>query len=100
MAVPLPLADQSRTPPAGDFVVELLNDGTTPFEFVIGAMERVFGMTGVDAVRITKAVHQDGRAVCAAFDSREAAQAKVDELAALAGVGNVPLKAVVRPARD
>jgi ATP-dependent Clp protease adapter protein ClpS len=68
----------------GAYIVQLLNDDATPLEFVVSALEQVFGLTGAEAIRIALAAHQFGRAACAAFDDECTAKSKADELAALA----------------
>jgi ATP-dependent Clp protease adaptor protein ClpS len=90
----------NSTPPAcpapepaigGAFVLELLNDERTAMEFVVATLEQLFGMTGIRAMRIMLAVHRDGSAVFAGFDTEAAAQAKADELTAPALASDFPL---------
>lgn len=85
-AVPPPRVDID-----GAFVLELLNDDRTPMEFVVSTLERLFGMTGLQAVRIALAAHSDGSAQITGFDTEAAAQAKADELMALAHANELPL---------
>ena len=87
-----PPADPAVDPAIGGaFVLELLNDDRTPMEFVVATLERLFGMTGIQAVRTMLAVHEHGSAPCAGFDTEAAAQASADELAALARASDFPL---------
>jgi ATP-dependent Clp protease adaptor protein ClpS len=81
--------------PAGPILLELLNDDATPFEFVVPALEQVFGLTGAQAIHIARAAHRDGRAVCAAFEDEREAREKADQLTALAAEGGFPLRCAV-----
>lgn len=80
----------------GAFVVELINDDRTPFEFAVTCLEETFGLTGIKAIRIAATVSQEGRAVCAAFEAEAAAQAKADQFMALARQGGFSLTCVVK----
>jgi ATP-dependent Clp protease adaptor protein ClpS len=83
--------NQPMPPAEGAFVLELINDDVTKMEFVIAALERLFGLTGAEAIKIMLTVHRNGSAVCAGFDNGAAAQAKADELTALARASDFPL---------
>jgi ATP-dependent Clp protease adaptor protein ClpS len=78
-------------PVSGAFVLELINDDLTKMEFVVTALEQLFGLTGAEAIMIMLTVHRDGSAVCAGFDTEAVAQAKADELTALARASGFPL---------
>ena len=94
-----PLALSTERFLTGAFVVELINDDTTPFDFVVFVLERVFGMTGQDAVNVAFAVDDKGRAVCAAFDTEAMAQEKANEIVSRARAEGFPLMCVVRAGR-
>ncbi len=79
----------------GAYLVQIVNDATTPFEVVVLGLEQVFGLTGAEAIRITRSVDQSGRAACAGFDDEGEAQRKADELAAFALDKGFPLTCVV-----
>jgi ATP-dependent Clp protease adapter protein ClpS len=81
---------------SGRFIVQIVNDDAVPFDFVISAIEQVFGLTGADAVRVAVAADRDGQAECAAFESAEAAHAKADQLASFAVRGGYPLLCIVK----
>jgi ATP-dependent Clp protease adapter protein ClpS len=85
---------------AGAFRVELLKDELTPFDFVISSLEQVFGFTGADAVSIAALADRNGRAGCAGFETEAAAQAKADQLSALAVAGGFPLSCAVVAVRS
>ncbi len=75
----------SEEPPVtGAYIVYLLNDERTPLEFAVAALEKVFGMTGLRAIRTAKKADRFGRAACAGFDDPGVAQDKAEELSALA----------------
>ena len=59
--------------------VVLLNDDYTPMEFVVGVLERFFGMDREQAVRVMLHVHTRGKGVCGTY-SREIAETKVSKV--------------------
>ena len=71
-------------PAAGVWLVHVVNDPVTPLDVAVLGLEHVFGLTGVDAVRIARTAHQSGRAVCAGFDDEGEARHKADQLRAFA----------------
>lgn len=79
-------APPAQPPLTGLYIVHLLNDEQTPFEVAVAALEKVFGMTGAEAIRTAKVADQFGRAACAGFDQQELAQAKAEELATFARI--------------
>lgn len=84
----------------GAFVVELINDDQTPFEFAVACLEETFGLTGIQAIRIAALVSREGRAPCAGFDTEAAAQAKADQLTDLVRRSDFPLACAVRRAES
>lgn len=93
-ARPPPLAAPIIT---GAYIVYLLNDKKTPFEFAVTALEGVFGMTGAQAISTAQGADKFGRAACAAFDDAEVAQSKAEELAAIARAHGHLLICAVEP---
>ena len=61
------------------YKVVLLNDDYTPMEFVVGVLERFFGMDREQAVRVMLHVHTRGKGVCGTY-SREIAETKVSKV--------------------
>ena len=49
------------------FQVVLLNDDYTPMEFVVGVLERFFGMGRQKATQVMLEVHMRGKGVCGVF---------------------------------
>ena len=91
-----------RSPPieppvTGAFVVYVLNDEKTPFEFAVTALERVFGMTGAQAIFTAQLADKIGRAACAGFDDVKLAQGKAEELGELARTHGHSLICSVEP---
>ena len=87
----------AEPPVTGAFIVHLLDDEKTPFEFAVAALEKVFGMTGAQAIRTAMQVDKVGRTACAGFDDREVARAKAEELEAFARTHGHLLCCVVEP---
>ena len=73
------------------YKVLLLNDDYTPMEFVTYVLERVFGMSGAQAVEIMLTVHKKGLAVVGVF-SHEIAETKVAQVMDLARRNQHPLQ--------
>ena len=82
----------------GPFLIEILNNDETPLEFVVACLEETFGLTGIQAIRIARAVDERGSAPCAGFETEEAAQAKAGELRSLANRSGTPFACQVRRA--
>lgn len=51
------------------WMVVLLNDDYTPFDWVIDVLIRIFERTPGDAMAVTRSVHQQGRGICASAKS-------------------------------
>jgi len=75
------------------FKVVLLNDDTTPIDFVIGVVVHVFNKSEDEARAITERVHREGRAVVDIY-TQEIARQKVEDTKKLAAKYNYPLKAI------
>ena len=69
---------QELKPPAM-YKVVLINDSTTPTDFVVELLMRVFTMARSKAEKIMLQVHHRGRGVCGVF-SREIAETKAAEV--------------------
>lgn len=66
------------------------NDDTTPFEFVIIVLQRIFGLSAQDAEQVTYAAHTSGIAYVTTLPKREA-EYKVDQAHFAAGLEGYPL---------
>ena len=86
-------------PVTGAYIVYLLNDEKTPFEFAVTSLESVFGMTGERAIHTAISVDKTGRAACAGFEDGQVAQDKVDEMNALARAHGHQLTCIIEPDR-
>ncbi|MFR6360094.1 MAG: ATP-dependent Clp protease adaptor ClpS [Sutterella wadsworthensis] len=49
------------------WMVVLLNDDYTPFDWVIDVLIRIFERTPVDAMTVTRSVHQQGRGIAGVY---------------------------------
>lgn len=54
------------------WMVVLLNDDYTPFDWVIDVLIRIFERTPSDALAVTKSVHQQGRGVAGLYPRAKA----------------------------
>ena len=72
---------QLKEPPL--FQVVLLNDDFTPMEFVVYAIQKVFGYEHERATQIMLSVHTKGKGVCGIFP-KEIAEMKCAEMNNLA----------------
>ena len=50
------------------WMVVLLNDDYTPFDWVIDVLIRIFERTPVDAMTVTRSVHQQGRGIAGVYE--------------------------------
>jgi len=71
--------------------VLLLNDDHTPMDFVVGVLERFFGMPNHVAVAYMYRIHNGKKAICGTY-SREEAEKKVADVLAFAGKHKHPLQ--------
>ena len=74
----------------GRFKVVLLNDDSTPIEFVIALLVKVFRHTEAAAIDLTMRVHNDGSAVAGVY-TYEVAEQKGMESTNLARQNGYPL---------
>ena len=76
--------------------VRLLNDDSTPMEFVIYVLERVFGKDRETATLIMLDIHNEGVGACGIYP-HDVADAKVTEVSGLARQHEHPLQCVREP---
>ena len=88
---------QLKEPPL--FQVVLLNDDCTPMEFVVYAIQKVFGYEHERATQIMLSVHTKGKGVCGIFP-KEIAEMKCAEMNNLAQINEHPLLTEIEPMTD
>ena len=88
---------QLKEPPL--FQVVLLNDDFTPMEFVVYAIQKVFGYEHERATQIMLSVHTKGKGVCGIFP-KEIAEMKCAEMNNLAQINDHPLLTEIEPMTD
>ena len=88
---------QLKAPPL--FQVVLLNDDFTPMEFVVYAIQKVFGYEHERATQIMLSVHTKGKGVCGIFP-KEIAEMKCAEMNNLAQINEHPLLTEIEPMTD
>ena len=88
---------QIKEPPL--FQVVLLNDDFTPMEFVVYAIQKVFGYEHERATQIMLSVHTKGKGVCGIFP-KEIAEMKCAEMNNLAQINEHPLLTEIEPMTD
>ena len=76
--------------------VLLLNDDKTTMEFVVHVLERIFGKTRDEALKMVLQIHHDGSGVCGVYDPQQAWQV-ADSVTRLARANNHPLRCVIEP---
>jgi ATP-dependent Clp protease adaptor protein ClpS len=74
--------------------VSLLNDDHTPMDFVVGVLERFFGMPNDEAITQMYRIHNEGKATCGTY-SREEAEKKVTDVLAFAAKHKHPLQCIL-----
>lgn len=76
----------------GIWCVLVFNDDATPMEFVAHLLRQVFQKDADEARRITLGTHHDGITICAIYNRRDDAVAKVAEASSLAREHGHPLQ--------
>ncbi len=76
------------------YKVILLNDDYTPMDFVVHILERFFGKSVEEAVKIMLQVHNDGSAVCGVY-TFEVAEAKSANVMEYAHANGHPLECII-----
>lgn len=87
--VKLETRPETKRPPL--YKVLILNDDYTPMEFVVQILERVFKLTGQEAIDLMLAVHEKGLAVAGVF-THEIAETKVGMVMDFAQQNQHPLQ--------
>jgi ATP-dependent Clp protease adaptor protein ClpS len=77
--------------------VSLLNDDHTPMDFVVGVLERFFGMSYDEAIAQMLRIHNEGKAICGTY-SREEAEKKVADVLAFSAKHKHPLQCTLEQA--
>ncbi len=88
---------QLKEPPL--FQVVLINDDFTPMEFVVYAIQKVFGYEHERSTQIMLSVHTKGKGVCGIFP-KEIAEMKCAEMNNLAQINEHPLLTEIEPMTD
>ena len=76
------------------YKVIFLNDNYTPFEFVILVLIKIFNKSEVEAVFLTKKVHEDNKAIVAVYP-KQIAETKLKEVNKEAELNQFPLKVIM-----
>jgi len=87
-------AKRSKTKPPPMFKVLLLNDDYTPMDFVVGVLQRFFGLNRERATQVMLKVHREGMGVCGIFP-RDVAATKVEQVKSHAKQHQHPLQCVM-----
>jgi ATP-dependent Clp protease adaptor protein ClpS len=78
------------------FRVVIVNDDSTPMEFVVRALIEIFQKTHEDAERIMLMTHHTGRGTCGVY-SRTEAESLVKQITVRAGQSGYPLQCLIEP---
>jgi ATP-dependent Clp protease adaptor protein ClpS len=76
--------------------VLLLNDEETTMEFVVQVLERVFGKTHDQALKLVLDIHRDGSGECGVYTVEQASRI-VGQVAELARRNGYPLRCITEP---
>ncbi len=80
------------------YKVLLLNDDFTPMEFVVGVLERFFGMDREKATAVMLKVHNEGAGLAGIYP-RDIAETKVGQVVEFAREHQHPLQCVMEETR-
>ena len=89
----------ARTAPPPMYNVLLLNDDYTPMEFVVQVLQKFFGKTQDDAMRVMLQVHHEGKGLCGVYPY-DIATSRIAQVAQYARARQHPLQCVMEPADD
>lgn len=79
------------------YVVYLLNDDYSTFDFVVQVLVGIFKKSVEEAIRITNDVHHKGKGACGMY-SRQIAETKVELVEQWSKQAGYPLKSVMEEA--
>ncbi|WP_018411232.1 ATP-dependent Clp protease adapter ClpS [Methyloversatilis thermotolerans] len=86
--------EKTRVKPPPLFKVMVLNDDYTPMDFVVGVLQKFFGMNREQATRIMLKVHTEGAGVCGIYP-KDVAASKVEQVCTFARQHQHPLACVM-----
>lgn len=92
------LTDKTVTAPPSMYKVLLLNDDYTPMEFVVGVLERFFGMDREKATVVMLKVHNEGAGLAGVYP-RDIAETKVGQVVGYAREHQHPLQCMMEEVR-
>ena len=87
-------AKRSKLAPPPLYTVVLLNDDSTPMDFVVLVLQKFFSMDRERAMQIMLKVHMEGRGVCGVYP-RDIAATKVEQVSTFARENQHPLACVM-----
>ncbi len=88
---------QVKPPPM--YQVILLNDDYTPMEFVVVVLQKIFGKTQEEAMKIMLTVHHHGRGTCGVYP-QDVAATRIQQVLQFARSRQHPLQCVMEPVGD
>ena len=86
--------EKTRVKPPPLFKVMVLNDDYTPMDFVVGVLQKFFGMNREQATRVMLKVHTEGAGVCGIYP-KDVAASKVEQVCTFAHQHQHPLACVM-----
>lgn len=86
--------EKTRVKPPPLFKVMVLNDDYTPMDFVVGVLQKFFGMNREQATRVMLKVHTEGAGVCGIYP-KDVAASKVEQVCTFARQHQHPLACVM-----
>jgi ATP-dependent Clp protease adaptor protein ClpS len=89
----LPVSEPELEP---QYRVIIHNDDVTPMDFVVNILERIFNVTGPDAVEIMYSAHFSGAAYVQTLPKSEA-QSRIGKAHFAAGLEGYPLRFTMEP---
>jgi ATP-dependent Clp protease adaptor protein ClpS len=86
------IATRTGRPPM--YMVCLIQDLSTPDEFVVQVVETIFHKSHEEATQIVQEMHEQGEAVCGLF-TRDVAETKVTQVIDMSHANKYPLKCIM-----
>jgi ATP-dependent Clp protease adaptor protein ClpS len=77
------------------YMVLILNDDYTTWDFVVATLVRIFNKTEQEAHSITENVHHGGEGVCGVY-TKEIAESKVSSAMEFAKINHQPLRTIMK----